>query len=414
MRRRLLKPAILLGCLLILSIKAVNAADQSRLTTMVRTVLENHPSVLAVRAKLDAAEARQSAADQPLYNPDLDIEYEDTGDITTKALELRQSIDWGNKRAIRTRMAALAREGVAVEWSGIRQDLATELLTALAAYHTAAELASLARQRRALMQRFLELTEQRRQAGDLGQVALDLAKLAHIEATLQRTRSAVNQAQTEQTLLAVADNQQKPWPVLPAIPSPSLLDTKNIDALLEQHPALRIARTQIAIARTSVNLHRRERKADPTIGLRGGREASNNLIGLNLSIPLFVRNNFSAEVEAANANAIQVEQLAHNSYRRHRAKLISTARRYELGYQTWVEWLQTGRTSLDSQIQLLERLWRVGELSTADYLVQLKQTLDTRTAAAMLRGSLWQTWFEWLATSGNTESWLRLKNEGAE
>ena len=403
MRTRLFTPAALLGCILILPFGAVNAADQPTLTALVRTVLDDNPRVLAARSALDAATARETAADQPLYNPDLDIDYEDTGDVT-KTLGLSQTIDWADKREARTRVAALERERVVAELAGVRQALATELLDALADYHTASELTALAEQRRTLMQRFLALSEQRRQAGDLGQVELDLARLAATEANLQRVRLVGLQAQAEQALMAVADAGSEGWPVLPEIPSASRLDTKNIDDLLEQLPALRVIRTQFATARADVELSRRERRADPTIGVRGGRDASDNLIGLTLSIPLFVRNNFSAEVEAASADAIQIEQSAQDSYRHSRARLVSAAQRFELSRQAWDDWLQTGQTSLESQTQLLERLWQAGELSTSDYLVQLKQTLDTRTAAAELRGSLWQAWFEWLAASGKTES----------
>ncbi|ALP53669.1 hypothetical protein Tel_11275 [Candidatus Tenderia electrophaga] len=379
------------------------------MTALVRTVLDDNPRVLAARSALDAATARETAADQPLYNPDLDIDYEDTGDVT-KTLGLSQTIDWADKREARTRVAALERERVVAELAGVRQALATELLDALADYHTASELTALAEQRRTLMQRFLALSEQRRQAGDLGQVELDLARLAATEANLQRVRLVGLQAQAEQALMAVADAGSEGWPVLPEIPSASRLDTKNIDDLLEQLPALRVIRTQFATARADVELSRRERRADPTIGVRGGRDASDNLIGLTLSIPLFVRNNFSAEVEAASADAIQIEQSAQDSYRHSRARLVSAAQRFELSRQAWDDWLQTGQTSLESQTQLLERLWQAGELSTSDYLVQLKQTLDTRTAAAELRGSLWQAWFEWLAASGKTESWLGLND----
>ena len=410
MRRRLFKPAAVLGCILILTCKTVSADEQSALATMVRTVLENHPSVLAARSELDVTQARESAADQPLYNPELDVEYEDAGDVTTKTLGFSQSIDWGDKREGRKRVAALERERAIAEFAGIRQELTAELLAALADYHAAAELVGLAEQRSNLMKRFLELTQQRRQAGDLGQVALDLARLAYTEANLQRVRVVGAQAQAEQALKAIADEPQGGWPALPALPSSLSLDPANIDMLLEQLPALRAARAQITQARAAVDLSRRERKADPTIGLRGGREGSDNLIGVSLSIPLFVRNDFSAEVDAANAQAIQREQSVHNIYRTNRARLISTAQRFELERQAWSDWLQTGQTSLESQVQLLERLWRVGELSTTDYLVQVKQTLDTRTAAVELHGSLWQAWFQWLAASGQTESWLGLKN----
>jgi len=409
MRRRLFTSAAVLGCILILPVGAVNATGQPTLTTLVRSVLDDNPRALAARSALDAAQARERAADRPLYNPDLDIDYEDAGNVT-KTLGLSQSIDWGDKREARTRVAALERERVVAELAGIRQALALELLTALANYHKAAELTALAEQRRSLMQRFLSLTEQRLQAGDLGQVALDLARLADTEASLQLARLMGVQAEAEQALTTIVDAGPNGWPTLPDIPTSTLFNVTDIDTLLEQLPALRVARSQISAARAAVDLSRRERRADPTIGLRGGRDASDNLIGLTLSIPLFVRNNFSAEVDAANADAMQIEQRAQNSYRTGRARLISTARRFELGRQAWDGWLQTGQASLESQTQLLERLWQAGELSTTDYLVQIKQTLDTRTAAAELRGSLWQSWFEWLAASGRTESWLGLKD----
>ncbi|HGX93639.1 MAG TPA: TolC family protein, partial [Candidatus Tenderia sp.] len=257
---------------------------------------------------------------------------------------------------------------------------------------------------------FLSLTEQRLQAGDLGQVALDLAHLAETEAGLQLARLKGDQAQAEQALAAIVEGWTKGWPALPAMPTSALLDGQQIDSLLEQLPELGVMRSQIAAARAAVELSRRQGKANPTIGLRGGREESENLIGVSLSIPLFVRNNFSAEVDAANAEAIQIEQTAHNLYRVSRARLISTAQRFELGREAWDDWQQTGQTSLESQTQLLERLWQAGELSTADYLVQIKQTLNTRIAATELHSSLWQVWFEWLAASGKTESWLGLKD----
>lgn len=412
MRRRLFAPAAMLGAILLSPFGAANAVEQAALTTLARTVLDENPRVLAARSALDAAQARERAADRPLYNPELDIEYEDASAVT-KTLGLSQSIDWGDKQEARTRVAALERERIAAELSGIRQTLAVELLAALADYHTAIELTTLAEQRRGLMQRFLSLTEQRLQAGDLGQVALDLARLADTEASLQLARLRGVQVETEQALTAIAGAGLNGWPALPDIPSSTRFSPANIEPLLEQLPALRATRSQIATARAAVELSRRQRRADPTIGLRGGREASDNLVGLMLSIPLFVRNNFSAEVDAANADVIQVEQNAHNLYRISRARLISTARRFELGRQAWDDWQQTGQTSLESQTRLLERLWQAGELSTADYLVQIKQTVDTRTAATELHGSLWQAWFEWLAASGKTESWLGL-NDGKQ
>jgi cobalt-zinc-cadmium efflux system outer membrane protein len=61
-----------------------------------------------------------------------------------------------------------------------------------------------------------------------------------------------------------------------------------------------------------------------------------------------------------------------------------------------------------TRADLLERLLRAGELSTADYVVQLKQTLDTALAGAELEGRLWQSWFELLFAIGEIEHWAGL------
>ena len=58
---------------------------------------------------------------------------------------------------------------------------------------------------------------------------------------------------------------------------------------------------------------------------------------------------------------------------------------------------------------LLEKLWREGELSTADYLLQLKQTLDTQLAGAELEARLWRSYADYLAATGQLERWAGLE-----
>jgi cobalt-zinc-cadmium efflux system outer membrane protein len=59
---------------------------------------------------------------------------------------------------------------------------------------------------------------------------------------------------------------------------------------------------------------------------------------------------------------------------------------------------------------VLRRLWESGEISTTDFLVQVRQTLDTRENALELESTMWRAWFEWLAASGQVEAWLGLEN----
>jgi cobalt-zinc-cadmium efflux system outer membrane protein len=55
---------------------------------------------------------------------------------------------------------------------------------------------------------------------------------------------------------------------------------------------------------------------------------------------------------------------------------------------------------------LLQRMYEYGELRTTDFLVQLRQTLDTRESALDLELTMWRAWFEWLTASGQVNNWL--------
>ena len=118
------------------------------------------------------------------------------------------------------------------------------------------------------------------------------------------------------------------------------------------------------------------------------------------------RNSGRAEVDVANAELKKVRFSVDDQYRLLRAELLASAKRYELSRAAWEEWLQLGAGSLDRQTEILEQLWRAGELSTAEYLVQLEQTLDTQMAAIEQRGVVWADWITWLVISGEIEHWL--------
>lgn len=403
------------GGVLPLSVWAEPAASPASpaLRQLIGETLEQNPGVQAARAAMQAAEARMRAASRPLYNPELELGA-DQAETRTGTVGLSQTIDWADKRGARTGVAGAELDRVRAEYAAVRQQLAGELLAALGRYHTAADIQRLAQQRQELMRRFLNLAEQRRRAGDINRVELDLARLAHIQATLQLSRAASDMVEAEQSLAAITGGVRRMWPALPAdLPA---LQTIDADALLTNLPALRAQQARVGVARSTVTLRSRERRADPTIGVHAGQErafrngngATYNVARLTLSVPLFVRNNFRAEVAAAGADLTQADQLLQDDYRRARARLLSATDRYRLSRSAWTVWQGSGQASLGSQVKLLERIWQAGEMSTADYLVQINQTLDTRRNALSVRGRLWTAWADWLVASGQAESGLDL------
>jgi len=388
---------------------STQVSEHKQLVDLVRLVINEHPRARSIDASQQASSAQLQAADQPLYNPELELDVERT-DINITSLGISQTVDWGDKRGARTRTASHKRNAITATAELNRQHLAIELLEALQEYHTADALNKQGNQRLQLMQQFAAVAKQRNLAGDLNQVELDLAKLTALTTKLESTKLTVRLSDAEQVLQALFGKLPVPtsWPRLPrSLPT---IDQSEIDTdeLLRRHPVFRTQHAQVMAARTTIELRRRETRPDPTISVRTGREDNETLTGLTLSVPLFVRNSYSAEVDEANANLIQIEQDTQTLLLNLNKQLKTASQRYALNHAAWAEWQQSGETSLNSRIVLLERLWKSGELSTTDYLVQVKQTLDTQSAATELRGRVWQAWSNWLAASGTVFKWMNI------
>mgnify|MGYP001604037134 FL=1 len=387
----------------------INVADPA-LTSWVNEVLSFNPEMQAAEAAVNAAGGRARAADRPLFNPELELEYENS-DTTTTAGGLSQSIDWADKRGARSSVADFELTAADAELVMVRQSLATNLLKALADWHTAEGVSRISEKQRALMSRFTRLADQRRQAGDLGQVELDLAHLAAANAAIEQAHASENLIRARQALVVLTGFDGPAWPPftgqLPEV-DPNHVD---VDRLLNELPLIHVALARISAARAGVELSVREKKPDPTVGFRIGKEDSDTLTGLTFSVPLFVRNTFSAEVDVANASLIQAEREAVNLERKARADLIAAAEIYQNARLAWQGWEASGAPRLSQRTDMLDRLWQAGELNTTDYLVQLKQVLGTEASAIDQRGRMWQAWATWLAASGQADQWLNLAGE---
>lgn len=405
---------LLLGGLIIIP-WAARAADAGTIGTtwpdpalihFVQTVVETNPRVQAAQSALDASGSFRDAASRPLYNPELSLDAQNA-DTNTRAIGISQTLDWGGKRKARTAVAESDRLVAEAEYLAARWAVTIELLDGLGQHETGVERVALAESRRQLMQEFADLAQRRFDAGDLNQVELALANLASTDARIQKATAGAALAEARQAVRNLTPRSpETQWPTLPAA-MPVLPQTaSDPQTLVLALPEVVAVRRQVESADAVVELRRRERRPDPTISLAGGREDGENLIGLNVTVPLFVRNRFNHEVSAAMAERSQAQQIADDVMQRAYARLISAAERYELSRGAWGDWQLTGRTSLASQTQQLRKLWEAGELSTTDYLVQLRQTLDVQESALDLQETLWRAWFEWLWASGQVDAWL--------
>jgi cobalt-zinc-cadmium efflux system outer membrane protein len=386
----------------------VETGADASVRRFVQAVAETNPRIQAARYALDASGAHRDAASRPLYNPALSLDAEETDVETTQMIGLSQTIDWSDKREARTAVAASGQRVARAEYLGTRWAVMVDLLSGLAEYRTGVARDELAAERMQLMNEFTSLAERRFEAGDLPQVELDVARIAATDARVQKATAAAALAEARQSVRNLAPGSPPgEWPTLgeelPVLPAGA--DPQQLVMAL---PVVQAVQAQVEVASSVVELRQREKKPDPTFGIVGGKEDGETLVGLNVTIPLYVRNRFSHEVAAALAEETQAEQIANDVLQRAHARLVSATERYQLVRGAWNDWQKTGRESLLRQASQLRRMWEAGELSTTDYLVQLRQTLDVRQNVLELRQSLWSAWFEWLDASGQIDAWLGL------
>ena len=91
--------AVCLAAAPVAIVESSTVAD-SALSGWIKEALSKSPKLQAAEAAVDAASGRFRAADQPLFNPELEFEYESTDTDTTTG-GLSQTIDWADKRSAR-------------------------------------------------------------------------------------------------------------------------------------------------------------------------------------------------------------------------------------------------------------------------------------------------------------------------
>jgi len=381
--------------------------SDTALTNFVQSVVSANPRVQAARAALDASTAYQSAAARPLYNPSLEFGAENATE-DTRTIGISHTFDWSGKRSARSAVADFDRLGVEAAYFATWQALSVELLSGLAAYQTGVERGRLAKERVNLMRDFADLAKRRYNAGDMTQVELNLASLIYSDALMQRATvaSGLSQARSQVSAITPLSTMVNQWPALNA-DLPTLPISSDQQALLLALPNVRLAQRRVESANALIALREKEKRLDPTVSIRGGEEGEKTLVGLDISMPIPIRNSFSYEVTAARAEHQQAQQLSDDVLRRAHARLVSASERYQFAHTAWQEWREAGLSSLQQQGEQLRRLWESGELSTTEYLVQIGQTIDTQGNSLNLRLTLWDAWFEWLAASGQVNEWLQ-------
>lgn len=377
------------------------------LRTALRAALQASPELAASRADLDAVRARTRAAGQPLYNPSLVLDAEQA-DVDRHTVGIALPLDLSGKRRARAD-AASADEQVAEQTYVLsRRDVAARWLKAWSGVDSAGRQQELGQRRLSLMQRFDELAAQRLRVGDISSSERDLAALALAEAQWQQAVLVGELATARAGLRAISGDQVLALPALPAGIAPTL--DSVVPMTTAELPELRRVHARRQLADAGVQVARRARIPDPELSLTGGEVRSgprtDRVIGVSISIPLPVRNSGRDEVVAARAEVAAADAGVRAAEWAASARLQEAQESYAALRDAAMAFRHGRAAAFEERSTLLEKLWRAGEIGTSEYLVQLKQSLDTALSGQQLESRTWQAWFDYLTAAGRLEDWL--------
>lgn len=127
------------------------------------------------------AEVERLAADQPLYNPELEFSYEDKTEPAYQ-ITLSQTIDLFDKRETLSQRALITEQINNLDTQLKKTQLLEQAVVAVLESRRADALHDLSETQLKISERLIQLTQQRVHAGDANQIDLQLVRLAHAEA----------------------------------------------------------------------------------------------------------------------------------------------------------------------------------------------------------------------------------------
>lgn len=368
---------------------------------MARALLTN-PAVKSAQEKLEAEIARGRSLGQALYNPTLDLEYENA-DQSSKSVGLSQTIDWRGKRTTNQNLARIRTEKARLEYKIARNNVMASIARAISDYERTNEILSLREKSLKSAIRLASYAQSRHQQGDITLKELQTANLALFKARTDKNNALSSMLSAKQLVEALTGVEAMHW----SLKYLSNLAIPALETSVEREsPTLLLSQVSYFEKKAEVEVARKRRSVDPTVGVKYGKEGNNDLVGINISLPLPVRNTYSDDLIASQKDMQSSEFDYQNRQRLYEATLISNHSRISLLSSSWQSWQKGDVKSLDNQYDLMSRLLENDEISTLNYLLEIEQLFQTEEAIIEMRFNLEIAWIDWFELTGNFNEWM--------
>ncbi|WP_198262793.1 TolC family protein [sulfur-oxidizing endosymbiont of Gigantopelta aegis] len=379
-------------------------SNSSQWSKWVLTQVQSLPSIQAIETGTLVADEQRNASQQALYNPELGAFYTDNKD-DEYGMILSQTIDWFDKRSANAQLGQVDYDLVMLDKVLQVEEKLSEALTAYIEYAMSEQLLAVSKDQEKLLTKLSNDLRLREAAGDVGQIDAEMAYLSlsqnlqQISLTEIRYRKA--RANLQQSLNSKALHYHPKTSIwVNEVPE------AEIDSKVDSGLRVQLAKKQLEQSVSQSKIAQLNKKVNPTIGLGAGRDGNRNTVLLELSIPLNVRNTFSAEYSAALHRVNQTELELKEQQRLLKNNIEQSLINYKALKTRVLSWERLTGSRLKNTQKLLNKQWKSGDISTSDYLFALRQRTDTLIASIELNGEMHKAWVEWLLASSQVKKWL--------
>lgn len=331
--------AALAAFAVILGVRAQPAAcpPVGDIATLVRCAQESSETVVRSRADVQAAEARRTVASRFLpANPTLEgglgRRTADTGEVDLdRGFELSQQFEIGGQRGARIDSAEAELRGERAVAEAAERVVAANVLLACTQVVRLRRALMLAGEQRHAADRLVEVSRARSQKGVGAAIDSELAEAARVQALRDERAVAQDLAEAEGALLITVgtDTALVPESALPEGPQPSGALADLEESAASRQPQVVAARSELESARARIDLLRRERIPDITVGGGWRHEEFADIWSARLTVPLPLFRRNQGEIAEQEARTAQATMNARQAGLRARVSVRNAYRSWE-------------------------------------------------------------------------------------
>ena len=365
---------LVLSLCMVVSFSAASYGKEKNISWL-DSQINKDPEVIAAKELLNASSHRAKGLTQAVYNPELEASYEKEGDFDNYSIGISQTIDFWDKQSANKSIGEIDVYVNQQQLLSLLDSKKANALTALVNWQAAKEAAQLLSEREEQLQTLFGIVEDKRKAGLLEPLDAELVylNLSQIFSEISESQIALKNAEVKvQELLPDWTPNTANLPLFTFGATSYSFDSQWV----EDHPKVKLARAQWKGQQSKAQLTTMESKANPTIGVSAGKSGDEDLVGVTLSIPLNIRNNYSDTVKAAYSEAIAAEANFRSVYRKQSFEAKAKYESLNISKKYYEQWRKLTQGRLDSSANLLNKRWEAGDINTSDYLLALNQRAE--------------------------------------